>query len=568
MPRRLPRLAHLRFLRSRAFERDMRALWPLRSPAQARRHALQAQRVGADPTAAPTPAPILKKADGPRNILVVIWDDWRDTGDPAATPNLSRLQSESLTFSRAYAQFPHCGPSRFSLLTGRHPARSGVVTADMLPSDALQLQYVPRFFTDHGYRVGVSGKVFHQRTKFYPAEWFNATDLSEHPVMFKSFPYSVCGSAVQCTCLERNTTGKKACVDYINMVKTVGWIREWQDKQTPWLIFSGFVRPHSDYRFPEWAASQPVKAESMTPLSDGIPPIADLIQGKSRCEGGKTRLESCQQAYARAVFATDRYLGAIVEALHETGQYDDTLIVVTSDHGIHLGRDNIDGHWGKNTLFDASLHIPLVIKPRATPGLAFQPVDDLVELVDIFPTLLEHAGLESEYRKATGGLALDGASLARYWAGSRASALRTATVALTPVCGLNQKGQRQNLCVNWYYGVDEINGVGITVRTGTLRVTEWRALKVQGSQCITARTEDACGAQGGCVWRMWYYEIGRDSYPFFCLADPANPDNIDWSEAGLLASPEVYDNQQQRNLFGGIAVPFSVREVYLALHRL
>lgn len=351
--------------------------------------------------------PIQVRAAQP-NILIIVSDDLAATlgcyGHPLArTPSLDALARRGVLFERAYCQFPHCNPSRASFLSGLRPGTTRVTNNDdNLYQNLPDVVTLPRHFRDHGYATARCGKIFHLgvpsglESMDDPHAWDFGTpfksELPYPPKRESSVPVK---------------TGKKQgfgwqeipcddadLVDGGHAKAAIGWLEK-RDPAKPFFLAVGFHRPHLPF-------VAPAKYFDLYPFSSIDLPTepaddeADIpAPARNGAVPGYTVTASPEQRRAaiRAYLATVSYMdaqaGQVLDALPRLGVADNTIVVFVSDHGWHLGEH---GLWHKRSLFEESARVPLIV---ATPkGRANgQRSAGLVELIDLFPTLCDLAGV-------------------------------------------------------------------------------------------------------------------------------------------------------------------------------
>jgi arylsulfatase A-like enzyme len=359
------------------------------------------------------------------NILFIVVDDLNTEvgylGDPhAKTPHMDRLAEQSVVFSRAYCQSPICGPSRNSLLTGRHPHRTGLYSLEPLFRDVEALKDVvslPQHFRKNGYWSASVGKIYHRKPDPESFDtvhgWMGAfgpfpentihldPDLPVHP-------YYDWGAFLE----------DEETADYKVAQSACGFIEKASQMDQPFFIAAGFFRPHCPLYAPQkWFDLHPLKGIVSLPDQsadmEDIPAYGrklvnyDGRQKYNRFLRDNRHTASFLQAYRACVSLTDHCIGLVLDALEESGEAENTIVVLLSDHGVQNGRKNL---WYKRTLWEASTQVPLLIKPAGST--ARRVVHTPVGLIDLYPTLCELAGLETP-----GGL--DGISLAGWMRGKK-----------------------------------------------------------------------------------------------------------------------------------------------------
>ncbi len=341
------------------------------------------------------------------NVLFIAIDDLNDWvgvlgGHPQArTPQLDRLAARGTLFSNAHCQAPLCNPSRASLLTGRRPSTTGIyglapgIRAVAALRDTVTL---PQHFAAHGYATFCAGKIFHdgsltprdRTNEFqawgspgpmpYPPKKFVAT-----PDLIKAMDWGVFPEAD-----EEQADWKIADAAIARLQSTPAG--------KPFFLAAGFRLPHVPcFASRKWFDLHPEAALALPPVKandrDDVPDFAWFLHWKLP-EPRLSWLQKAGQwrALVRAYLAStsfmDSQVGRVLDALDASSHATNTLIVLWSDHGWHLGEKGITG---KNTLWERSTRVPLIF---AGPGVlrggkCAQPV----ELLDLYPTLAELCGL-------------------------------------------------------------------------------------------------------------------------------------------------------------------------------
>ena len=354
------------------------------------------------------------------NVLFISFDDlgdWiplLDPSSPIRTPNLDRLARRGVTFRRAYCAAPECNPSRTALLSGLRPTTTGVYAnaADwkrVLP-DVVML---PRYFRDNGYQSAGAGKIFHHVDRYFhdeesfedylpfitdklPAQKLNGLTRARSPdgkwePLAPTFDW---GETIE---------GEEAMLD----TRSAGYAADFLAKKhdRPFFLAVGFFRPHLPYFSPQrHLDGYPVDAMPLPLVKendlDDVPTGAyalmrrwiRMFRGIQQAPDPEGKWREAVAAYAAGVTYADEQLGRVLDALDRSPHKDNTIIVVWSDHGYHLGEKD---HWTKFVLWEKANHVPLVV---VAPGVAESGsfCDRPVSLVDLYPTLVELAGLPAQ----------------------------------------------------------------------------------------------------------------------------------------------------------------------------
>ena len=346
-------------------------------------------------------------ADPRPNILLLLSDDLAATlgcyGHPQAkTPHLDALARRGVLFERAYCQFPHCNPSRASLLSGLRPDTTRVTdNADNLYQNLPGVVTLPHFFRQQGYATARCGKIFHlgvpsgEESMDDPQAWeFGTPFKSELPYPPKrESAVKVLAGKKQGLGWQEIPSGDDGLVDGAHAKAAIEWLDQ-RGVEKPFFLAVGFHRPHlplvapakyfdlypfADITLPEAPVDD--EADIPAPARNGaVPGYALTATAEQR--------RAAIRAYLACVSYVDAQVGRILEALARRDLAEKTIVVFASDHGWHLGEH---GLWHKRSLFEESARVPLIV---AAPGMKAngQRSASLVELLDVFPTLCDLAG--------------------------------------------------------------------------------------------------------------------------------------------------------------------------------
>ncbi len=390
------------------------------------------------------------------NVLFIIADDLRDGtggfGDAAArTPSLDRLARKGLRFTRAYTQYPVCNPSRVSFLTGLRPETTGVLSNGVFFRSVLpDVITLPQLFKQHGYFTASLGKIFHrgQTMEDMKSDWADERSWS-HIRIYQATETGNRGEgrrmagdeAPWCRWLAADGTDEDQ-PDGMIAAEAVRLLRASRDE--PFFLAVGFHKPHDPFiaprkYFDRYPLALPLAVDPLDRSPD-LPLAIPDAYGRFASFTDRERREF-KRAYLAGTSFMDAQVGKLLDVLDERKLWDNTIVVFLGDHGYHLGER---GWWNKDTLFELSARVPLVVyAPRMKAG--GQRSASLAELVDLYPTLVDLAGLKAPHR-------LEGASL-------------------TPVLD-----RRAHQVKDAAFTVVARNGgrnIGRTVRTDRWRYTEW-----------------------------------------------------------------------------------------------
>ncbi|WP_407429412.1 sulfatase [Arcticibacter sp.] len=363
----------------------------------------------------------------PMNVLFLVSDDMRAElnvygSQIAKTPNLDRLANDGVRFERAYCQYPLCGPSRASILSGRRPTTSGLYgNREWLGASYPDWVSLPKYFQQQGYVTLRSGKIFHggiDDTEAWDQGgeerlWSNPIDTTP--------PSAVSASEFWAKYIEgppKVTPGTEgysqsdrwAAVEgdsAMNLGDTkvadraIEYIQESKKGGKPFFIACGFSKPHSPLVAPkEFFDLYPADKIVLPPDFASLPSVpvgfpegairkrnADLFVGRS---ASPEEAKDMTRAYLACVSYADWNIGRVLAELDRQGLRENTIIVFWSDHGYQLGEK---GKWSKaGSLWEQGARVPFIIlDPRAKGNGKSSP--RIVELLDIYPTLADLCGL-------------------------------------------------------------------------------------------------------------------------------------------------------------------------------
>jgi len=372
-------------------------------------------------------APILAFAGARPNVLFIGVDDLSIaavqayTGNSVPrTPHLDALAAEGVRFDRAYAQQALCAPSRLSLMTGLSPDSLGIydlkTTLREAHPDALTL---PQYFRKHGYYATRRGKIFHEDSHDDPLSWSESGDsiTSYDLYAYASGEAKAFIAQREREAEEQGMTGFRryahtrgpttdtaerpdsAFEDGRMTDELIGMLSELKEREEPFFLAAGYHKPHLPFVAPRryWdlydrdafalpTSTRPEGAPSFAfhpwwelRTYHGVPKKGPLTEDETR---------KLLHGYYAATSFVDAQIGRLLDALEAEGLADDTIVVLWSDHGYHLGEMEL---WNKHTVWEQALRVPLIVRAPGVDGGA--ATDGLVGLVDLFPTLCQLADL-------------------------------------------------------------------------------------------------------------------------------------------------------------------------------
>ena len=371
------------------------------------------------------------------NILFIAVDDLNDWvgvlgGHPQAkTPNIDRLASQGVLFTNAHCAAPLCNPSRTAIMFGRRPTTTGVVgnMDDWRTYDSLKgVDSLPAYFKKNGYYTAAGGKIFHANhggwrgalTHAEGAPYAGRSGFGQPDAWDERFPAKTIQLPMAPVLIDSHRNGINhhwdwGPIDFKADVTEDGLSSRWAERQLrtehdkPFFLAVGIYRPHDPQYAPsEYFAQHPLQdVELPTIKRDDLDDVPDIAKGYTKSKQSyeamirkHNALQSAAQGYLASVTFADDMLGRVLRALESSPYADNTMVVLWSDHGYHIGEKE---KYHKSTLWEESTRVPLiVVAPGVTSpgGKSSRPVS----LIDLYPTLVELAGLD-------GPPGLDGESL-------------------------------------------------------------------------------------------------------------------------------------------------------------
>lgn len=403
------------------------------------------------------------------NVVFIICDDLNDFGSvhgghpQALTPHMRSFAKSAVTFQHAYSNNPVCAPSRASIYTGIYPHTSNnLFWAKWFDNPVLKnSKTIMEFFKENGYHVAGTGKNEHDhrpadwseyksKTDYGPY-WFDGKKRNANPWVPAPFsnigaidgsfgPLRMDHEGQPAGAGWKYGWGKEQVLDFGNhdsrdltpdelnaewAAKTLEKFAEHTSPQ-PLFLAVGFVRPHTPIHVPqEYFDRLPVDALLLpasipNDLDDTYLKSADPSDGNGDDKGyryyklieesygsSEQGIKAFLRAYLAGVAAVDDCVGTVIDAVDKNGLAENTIVIVTSDHGWDMGQK---GYLFKNTLWEDSTRIPMLIRaPEISQagGVTTQPVS----LIDVYPTLVDLCKLQGDTRKNAQGAPLDGFSM-------------------------------------------------------------------------------------------------------------------------------------------------------------
>lgn len=431
----------------------------------------------------------------PKNILFIAVDDLKPLlnaygEDQMHTPNLDRLAKMGTVFTSAHVQQAVCGPSRASVMTGMYPDHTKVWDLETnFRESAPELMSMPEYLITQGYETSATGKIYHHgpvskghdyKSWSIPHSDPHYYDKKNGTPAFGAYHNPETKRLMNIYLKEAKEHGlnNKEQRDYVfkrirpstesadvsdesysTGLLPIEGIRKMDEMLRigkPFFVGVGFIRPHLPFIAPtkywDLYKREDIKLAEFQELSEGTPKIAYHSFGELRAYSdidntarlGDKLSDSKQRelihGYMASISYVDAQVGKLLDALEDRNILKETVIVLWGDHGYHLG-DHTE--WNKHSNFEQATRIPFMF---AGPGVAKNiKIDKPVELLDLFPTLFDLAGVKSPK--------LDGKSL-------------------TPLLDTDP-----NTNIEPKYAVSQFrrhkSKMGYSIRTNRYRYTEW-----------------------------------------------------------------------------------------------
>lgn len=346
------------------------------------------------------------------NVLFMIADDLNTAlsgfgHDQCKTPHLDRLAQRGVKFESMHCQYPVCGASRASLMSGLYPYSNLTLgNIGTLRGSMPNVVTLSQTFRNHGYHAARVSKIYHMRIPF---EIIDGTAESDDPFSWDE--------AVNVTAAEQNAPGEltnwspkdKGSQNFTGVVASQGdhfhadgmaadqaiEILE-RVKNQPFFLAVGFVRPHVPLVAPKAYFEQYDRDSMVAPIVpeadlDDVPEIVRDYKRNATTYGVTPELhQGLLQAYYASVSYMDAQVGRVLDALEAKGLDKNTIVVFCSDHGYLLGHHH---KFQKQHLFEEATRVPFIISVPWMKGQHGRGTRKITELIDLYPTLADVANL-------------------------------------------------------------------------------------------------------------------------------------------------------------------------------
>jgi iduronate 2-sulfatase len=349
----------------------------------------------------------------PPNILFIAIDDLRpELGcygvDYVKSPNIDKLAAEGITFGRAYCSVSWCSPSRTSLMTGLRPSATGVMDLkthfrEKVPDHVT----LPQFFKNQGYTSLGFGKLYHNDLAMQDdSSWTVHCWLPPGPAPIQAYATEENQKIANTSPGYKSTATEKADVpdntypDGQVTDQAVAALKTLKDDESPFFLGVGYYKPHLPFTAPAkyWVLYE---SEAISLAENNkTPKNSSPYMFRSWSEPGSyldidekepysdSLSRHLKHGYFTCVSFIDAQVGKLIDELERLGLSDNTIVVIWGDHGWKLGEH---GRWSKHSNMEIDTRVPLII---SIPGRIPRREENIVETIDIYPTLVALAGFD------------------------------------------------------------------------------------------------------------------------------------------------------------------------------
>ena len=352
--------------------------------------------------------PLLAKgASAKPNVLFIAVDDLRPQlgcyGEgQIKSPHIDRLAFAGTVFTRAYCQVAVCGASRASLLTGLRPTKKRFLNYQTYAEkDAPGAMTLPEEFRNNGYHCISNGKIFHHREDTGKRSWSEPAwrpSMGGTDTLDPESRTLIGGTKNRGPVFEAPDVPDNAYPDGQIADRTISDLKRMKQLGKPFFLACGFMKPHLPFYAPKkyWdmydekkiaLADNPYRPKNAPKSLKGSGEIHSY-HNRNIEYNSEAWHRSCRHGYYACVSYIDAQIGRVLDTLDAQGLSENTIVILWGDHGWHLGEHNF---WGKHNVMHLATHSPLIVSaPGMKPG---QRSSRLVEFVDIYPSLLDLAGI-------------------------------------------------------------------------------------------------------------------------------------------------------------------------------
>ena len=355
-----------------------------------------------------------------KNVLLIIVDDLRTAlptygATQVVAPNLTAFSKNAVQFNNAYVNIPTCGASRASILTGMRPTREYYKKYyTSIDEDMPQAVTISQLLQAKGYTTISNGKVSHNQSdkaSTWDELWRPRSTTPKDYLLDENIEASNLPHENNHVPYEKANVEDQAYKDGKIAAKTIRDLKKLKANKESFFLAAGFLKPHLPFNAPAKYWEMYDRNKITAPINNKFPTTAyegagnwyelAKYKGVQKDFSEKPALNATTftmdvemttnliHGYYACVSYIDQQIGNILQALEDLELYENTIVIITSDHGFSLSDHN---RWSKHNLFKVENHVPLFIR---VPGLSSSgKSDSYVELIDIYPTICELLGIE------------------------------------------------------------------------------------------------------------------------------------------------------------------------------
>ncbi|HIF33530.1 MAG TPA: DUF4976 domain-containing protein [Planctomycetaceae bacterium] len=350
-------------------------------------------------------------ADGKPNVLLLMADDLNTAlsgfGHPQCkTPMLDQLAKSGMRFENMHCQYPVCGASRASLMTGLYPYSNGMLgNRGDLRANLPDVVTLSQLFRQNGYHVGRVSKIFHMGIPFEiiagtaehddPKSWDEVINIQapEQNAPGVKTNWSPKNTSSQSFTGVNATSGDLEHADGMAAEAAIEFLK--RNRKRPFFLACGFVRPHVPLVAPSKYFDTYDREAMIAPIvpEDDLQDVPKIIRDYKSNKGYGVTPElhkGLLQAYYASISYMDTQVGRVLKTLAELELSENTIVIFSSDHGYLLGHHN---KFQKQHLFEEATRVPFIIRVPWMADQHGQATRPITELVDLYPTVAELAGL-------------------------------------------------------------------------------------------------------------------------------------------------------------------------------
>lgn len=346
------------------------------------------------------------------NILFISIDDLRPElgcygANYVKSPTIDSLANQGILYTNAFCQLSHCSPSRSSLLTGLRPEECGVLDLKTHFREKVpNVITLPQHFKNNGYLCYAYGKVYHNDLALQDTpSWSEECWLppGKDPIYAYALPVNLkfldSGEILRNSPTEAADVPDNSYPDGLITDKVIEKLHQLKNSKEPFFIAAGYYKPHLPYNAPKkyWDMYDPGEIP-LSPIKMAPEDSPDFIFRKWSEPGSYSGVKQSEpfsdslaihlkHGYLACVSYIDAQINRIVKTLDKLNLKEKTIIVIWGDHGYKLGEY---GRWSKHSNLDIDTRVPLII---SAPKQRRKKESKIVELIDIYPTLVNLAGL-------------------------------------------------------------------------------------------------------------------------------------------------------------------------------